>query len=220
MLIAFVHTTFYPTRGKCVPAIVNAIWETVVLASLPSGHITINNSETIKLKVVAMSTMPKNHCYHPHRCTIGLSWVGIGLRGHEISDVLPRIGWAVGKGSKPFLHSNRSWSCVCVLGWWNHEALSWKNAPKWQFFPMFPIRRTFETWQAYWSSYKLHNSDLSCFKAGLSSKAFQLEVNKSFLAHKFKRPIYSLESWLSGIFDVQLPCGNWNRAMKKSMDCW
>ena len=59
MLIDFVHTTFDPTRGKCVPAIVNAIWETVVLASLPSGHITINNSETIKLKVVAMSAMPK-----------------------------------------------------------------------------------------------------------------------------------------------------------------
>jgi len=59
MLIDFVHTTFDPTRGKCVPAIVNAIWETVVLASLPSGRITINNSETIKLKVVAMSAMPK-----------------------------------------------------------------------------------------------------------------------------------------------------------------
>lgn len=59
MLIDFVHTTFGSTRGKCVPAIVNAIWETVVLASLPSGHITINNSETIKLKVVAMSAMPK-----------------------------------------------------------------------------------------------------------------------------------------------------------------
>ena len=59
MLIDFVHTRLGSTRGKCVPAIVNAIWETVVLASLPSGHITINNSETIKLKVVAMSAMPK-----------------------------------------------------------------------------------------------------------------------------------------------------------------
>lgn len=39
--------------------------------------------------------------------------------------------------------------------------------------------------------------------AGLSSKAFQLEVNKTFLVHEFtKMPLYKLESWLSGLLKI------------------
>lgn len=40
--------------------------------------------------------------------------------------------------------------------------------------------------------------------AGLSSKAFQAEVNKASLVHRFKRmpPAYKLESWLSGLLKI------------------
>jgi len=137
---------------KCVPAIVNAIWETVVLASLPSGHITINNSETIKLKVVAMSAMPK---------IIATILIAVPLVCLELASAY------VGMRFLMYCHA---------LGELLVKALSLSYI---QTVPGVVF-------------------------AGLSSKAFQLEVNKSFLAHKFKRPIYSLESWLSGL--VKITC--------------
>ena len=202
MLIAFVHTTFYPTRGKCVPAIVNAIWETVVLASLPSGHITINNSETIKLKVVAMSTMPKIIATIliavPLVC-LELASAYVGMRFlmycHALGELLVKAL------SLSYIQTVPG----VVFVSWAHEIMKHfrERTLRSDNLPVFPIRRTFETWQAYWSSDKL--------KIILTWVASRLAYHRKHFNSKWTSPFWHTSS--KDRFTA------WNRGSLESLTC-
>lgn len=135
---------------KCVPAIVNAAWGTVVLASLPSGRSTIS-SKMGKLNIVALPLIPKI----------------LAVLGIQVPVVLLELALAY-VGMRFLMYCN-------ALGKLIVKAMSLSYI---QIVPAVVF-------------------------AGLSSKAFQLEVGKSFLVHEFKHlHITKMESWLSGLIKI------------------
>lgn len=136
---------------KCVPAIVNAAWGTMVLISLPTDGQSTIRSKAGKLDVVGLPVMPK---------VLAVIFIQVPLVSLELSLAMV--------GMKFLMYCN-------ALGKLLVKAMSLSYI---------------ETVSAV-------------VFVGLSSKAFQLEVNKSFLAHEFKRLwIFRLESWLSGLIKI------------------